>query len=78
MLELLVIFDKNENNLILKATKMKNPDSAAWVTWLYIQIWIRFTLALMKYAIYSNIYRYIFLLTAIVQSLQRSSRMNWK
>lgn len=53
MSELHVIFDKNENNLILKATKMKNSDSTAWVTWLYIQIWIRFIKALMKYAIYS-------------------------
>lgn len=72
MLDLLGIFDKNENNLILKATKMKNSDSAAWVTWIYIQIWIRFIIALMKYAIYSNIYIYIyfFLLTLIVQSLQ--------
>lgn len=54
MLELLVLFNKNENKLILKATKMKNSDSAAWVTWLYIQIWIRFIIALMKYAIYSK------------------------
>lgn len=60
MLELLVISDKNENNLILKATKMKNSDSAAWVTWLYIKIWIRFIIALMKYAIYSDTYIYIF------------------